>query len=146
MENKIFYSDSLANTYTIATNFCKELQVGNIIVLEGELGVGKTEFVRAICKNIGINDIITSPTFTLINKYNSEFANVYHIDLYRIKSRDELLWVGFQELFDTKDAIFFVEWAENSFGLMPIFNYKISIKHNDSQTTRIIEIATSYSK
>ena len=140
IKNKIFHSDSLDDTKHIASVFFEELQVGDVVVLEGELGVGKTEFVRAICKHLKIDDVITSPTFTLINQYESELANVYHIDLYRIKSRDELLKVGFQELFDIKNTIFFIEWAENSFGLIPTTNFKISIKHNNSETSRIIEI------
>ena len=140
MESKIFYSTSLDDTYNIASVFFKELKPGDIVVLEGDLGVGKTEFVRAVCNRFGINDVITSPTFTLINQYDSEFANIYHIDLYRIKTTNELLGLGFQELFENKKSIFFIEWAENSFDLIPKIDYKISIKHNDNETSRVIEI------
>ena len=140
MENKIFYSNFLDDTYNAAFDFFKELKVGNVVVLEGDLGVGKTEFVRAVCKNFDVDAIITSPTFTLINQYDTAFSSIYHIDLYRIKSKNELLGLGFQELFDDKNSIFFIEWAENSFDLIPKIDYKVLIKHNNSESSRVIEI------
>ncbi|MCL2039916.1 MAG: tRNA (adenosine(37)-N6)-threonylcarbamoyltransferase complex ATPase subunit type 1 TsaE [Bacteroidetes bacterium] len=138
--NRLFYSNSLEDTYSIAAAFSKELERGNVIVFEGDLGVGKTEFIRAICNFMGIESPITSPTFTLINQYFSDKFAIYHIDLYRIKSQNELLNMGFQELFDDKDSIFFIEWCENSFDLIPTIDYKISIKHNNTELSRIIEI------
>jgi tRNA threonylcarbamoyladenosine biosynthesis protein TsaE len=140
VDNKIFYSNSLSDTFNIALIFLKWLKVGDIVVLEGDLGVGKTEFVRVICNELGVDDVITSPTFTLINQYESEFASIYHIDLYRIKSCEELLYMGFQEFFDNMNSIFFIEWGVNSFGLLPRIDYKILFKHNDSETSRVIEI------
>ncbi len=137
---KLFYSNSLDDTYNIASTFSKELKEGNVIVLEGDLGTGKTEFVRAICNFIGVESVITSPTFTLINQHYSELFTIYHIDLYRIKSANELLNMGFQEIFDNKDSIFFIEWWENSFDLIPHIDYKISIKHNNNELSRTIEI------
>ena len=141
MGSKIFYSASLEDTYNIASIFFRELKKGNVIVFEGDLGVGKTEFVRAICNCLEIDEVITSPTFTLINQYQCSLANIYHIDLYRIKNRNELLELGFLELFENKNSIFFIEWAKNSFDLIPKIDYKISIKHNDSEESRVIEIA-----
>ena len=140
MKNRVFDSTSPEETYRIAATFFDELRIGNVVVLEGDLGVGKTEFVRAICRCLKVTDIVTSPTFTLINQYDSDITNIYHIDLYRIKNRDELLELGFVELFADNNSIFFIEWAENSFSLIPNIDYKISIKHNDNETTRIIEI------
>lgn len=140
MESRVFFSNSINDTYNISFAFFTELKIGDIVVLEGDLGTGKTEFVRAICNNFGVRNIITSPTFTLINQYESDFADIYHIDLYRIKNCNELLNMGFQELFDSNNSIFFIEWAENSFGLIPKIDYKISIKHNNSEESRIIEI------
>ena len=141
MEGKTFYSNSLDDTYNIASIFFNNLKTGDVVTLQGDLGVGKTEFVRAICNLLGTDAVITSPTFTLINQYESKFLqHIYHIDLYRIKNRNELLNMGFQELFDDKDSIFFIEWSENSFGLIPNIDYKISIKHNNNETSRIIEI------
>jgi len=137
---KIFYSASLDETYNIASIFFKELKAGDIIVLDGNLGVGKTEFVRAICKNLNISNVITSPTFTLINQYHCESFDICHIDLFRIKNKNELIGIGFQELFDGKNFIFFIEWAENSFDLIPEIDYKISIKHNDNENSREIII------
>jgi tRNA threonylcarbamoyladenosine biosynthesis protein TsaE len=136
----VFYSNSLNDTYNIASDFSKKLKQGDIIVLEGDLGVGKTEFIRAICNFMEVESLVTSPTFTLVNQYESELFHIFHIDLYRINTQNELLNMGFQELFDNEDSIFFIEWWENSFDLIPVINYKISIKHNNTETSRIIEI------
>ena len=101
--------NSLSETQNIATQFAKQIKTGTIIVLSGDLGVGKTEFVKTICTELGVNDVITSPSFTLINQYESDFANIFHIDLYRIVRQDELFDMGFYELFDTSNSIFFIE-------------------------------------
>ena len=143
-----FWVETLFETQRIALNFANKIQTGDIIVLSGDLGVGKTEFVKSICKELGVEDTITSPSFTLINQYkpnqsrfyNTGLATIFHIDLYRISRQNELNGLGFNELFDTPNAIFFIEWAENSYGMLPYVNWVIRIEHKDTEESRIIEI------
>jgi len=138
-------SNSLEETGQIAIEFSKQLKNGDIVVFNGDLGVGKTEFVKAICQQWNVEQAISSPTFSIINQYetfhSSEIRTIFHIDLYRIKNQKELIDIGFQELLYNSDAVFFIEWEENSFGIVAQFDYKITINICDeNENSREIEI------
>lgn len=138
-----FHSNSLQDTKRIAKQFANQLKVGDIVVLEGTLGAGKTEVVRAICEYLDVEEIVTSPTFTIINEYHTSDTNltIFHIDLYRIKSVDELVGIGFFDIMEQPNAIYFFEWAENAFGLLPSKNYKITLTpHLTQENVRTITI------
>ena len=90
-------------------------------VLYGEMGVGKTTLIQAICKELGSEDIITSPTFSLVNEYaisNSEGKFIYHFDFYRIKDIEEVYDLGYEEYFFSQNYCF-VEWPEKIEALLP---------------------------
>lgn len=145
MGKKIYTSNSLDDTKKIAIEFAKQLKIGDKIIFNGDLGVGKTEFVKAICLAFGVTETITSPSFTIINQYECRLLNkdinIFHIDLYRITKQSELIDMGFQEIMHTPDSIFFIEWAENSFGSITKFNYKITIDANFiNENVRTIKI------
>ncbi|MDR0927386.1 MAG: tRNA (adenosine(37)-N6)-threonylcarbamoyltransferase complex ATPase subunit type 1 TsaE [Ignavibacteria bacterium] len=144
MSDTTITSFSLSDTQQIALNFANALSIGDVVVFNGDLGVGKTEFIRAICEAMDVSQVVTSPTFTIINQYEGVFRNnditIFHIDLYRINKADELLELGFSELFDTPNALFFIEWAENAFGMLPEYQHKVTITPRENETERIIEI------
>jgi len=98
------------DTIEIAQNFAQELSGNEIILLYGELGAGKTLFVKSVAKKLKCHDEITSPTFTLMQTYQGKF-NIYHFDLYRIKNILELDNIGFFDYIE-KDGIKFIEWPE----------------------------------
>ena len=142
---QIFHSNSTEETREIAKNFALDLKMNDIVVFNGDLGVGKTEFIRTICQFFGVEQIVTSPSFTIINEYEcfhfNTYISIYHIDLYRIKKQLELIEMGFQEIVSIKNSIKFIEWAENSFDMLPTFNHKITITANsDNETSRTIQI------
>src|SRR5699024_5745971 len=94
-----YISQKEQDTINFAENFAKNLKVGDIIVLSGELGSGKTKFVQGVLKHFGLENEISSPTFTIVNEYNSEKINIYHFDVYRLADSDEFYAMGGDEYF-----------------------------------------------
>lgn len=103
-----YISNSLEETEKIAENFAKTLKSGDIVLLSGDLGAGKTQFTKGVAKGLGINDTIPSPTFTIMNSYENR---LFHFDLYRLHSFEELINVGAEE-FLYSNGISILEWPE----------------------------------
>ncbi|MBX3043443.1 MAG: tRNA (adenosine(37)-N6)-threonylcarbamoyltransferase complex ATPase subunit type 1 TsaE [Candidatus Kapabacteria bacterium] len=122
-------------TILAGINFARGLNQGNIIALTGELGAGKTEFVKGICEFYGVEEIVTSPTFTIINSYegfkSSGSFMIYHIDLYRINDQQELKEIGFEECLSDDTSIKLIEWAEKAEDRLREIDYLIEIKTDE---------------
>ncbi len=132
-----FIVKSLEETKKIAVNFAKEIKAGDVVILNGDLGAGKTTFTQFVLHYLGVKDVVNSPTFSIIKSYNGKFK-FYHIDAYRI-NLDEAIESGFDEILNEANAVFFIEWAENISALIPVTHKTINIKFvND--TTREISI------
>lgn len=116
-------------TKALADAFAKVLKAPMVVLLQGDLGAGKTTFVKKVVESLGSEDLVTSPTFTLMNTYNAKFP-IYHFDMYRLSSAEEANSVGFEEYFDKSrlDGVCFVEWPENVDGLINEIDYVIEIK------------------
>ena len=116
---KIFNTITMNHNETenLGFKFSKLISKGDIITLNGDLGSGKTTFVKGVLKGLSYNQEVTSPTYTLINEYNALY-NIIHIDCYREKKIDRWLNIGLMDYFET-DGIFFIEWAENIKDLLP---------------------------
>ena len=99
----------------------------DIICFYGEMGVGKTTLIKVICKELGIEDNVSSPTFSIVNEYISSLGDsVYHFDFYRIKDEEEALDMGYEEYF-FKNSLCFVEWPEKVSSLIPEEALKIKM-------------------
>ncbi len=110
-----------------ARHFLKETAGKKIIAFYGQMGSGKTTFIRALCHEMGVTDTVTSPTFTLVNEYRRPGSMpVYHFDFYRIKKITEVLDFGIEEYFDS-GAPCFMEWPELIEPLLPAETLRISI-------------------
>lgn len=122
---------NLEQTKDLANAFAKVLKPPMVVLLTGDLGAGKTTFVKDVVSALGCDVLVTSPTFTLLNTYNAKFP-VYHFDMYRLSSAEEAMNVGFEEYFDknTLDGVCFVEWPENVEGLINDVDYIIEIEKN----------------
>lgn len=105
-----FISKSEEDTINFANDFAKNLKVGDIIILSGELGSGKTKFTQGVLKYFGLENEISSPTFTIVNEYNTKNTNIYHFDLYRLSDIDEFYAIGGEEYLSNSICIF--EWGE----------------------------------
>ena len=107
----VFLSKSLKETRNFAKNFAKNLKSGQIFALIGEVGCGKTEFVRGVLEELSPQTSVSSPTFSIVNDYQTPNFTIYHFDFYRIKNTAELFETGFEEYL-SKDAVVFIEWAD----------------------------------
>ena len=139
-------SESEEETIAIGEQFALRLKRGDVAVLKGDLGVGKTEFVKGICQFLAVEDLVTSPTFSIINQYagvtpEGDAVKVYHVDLYRIESPDQLVEVGFDDMVFAHDAIKVVEWPENAGALLPEEYWQVTLEtHEDEDDVRDIRI------
>lgn len=107
-----YISNSAESTEKIAAEFAQGLKGGEIITLDGDLGAGKTAFVRGVACGLGITDRVVSPTFTIVNEYRHGSIPLFHFDVYRISSADEMYDIGWEDYINS-DGIVVVEWAVN---------------------------------
>ncbi|HAX49393.1 MAG TPA: tRNA (adenosine(37)-N6)-threonylcarbamoyltransferase complex ATPase subunit type 1 TsaE [Ignavibacteria bacterium] len=128
-------------TIDLGKQIASSLKSGDVISLYGDLGSGKTRLVKGICEGLGINNVVNSPTFIIVNEYSSEkFGNVYHFDLYRLKSEDEILAMGFEDYMNSR-GIVLIEWPRHAERLLPADSIKIHISHSvENENERWIKI------
>lgn len=113
-----FITHSYDETLQMAEKFAKTLKKGTVIGFLGDLGSGKTAFTTGFVKGLGIDANVSSPTFAICNDYISNNNRVYHFDMYRVESWEDLYSTGFFDYLDT-DAFILAEWSENVFGALP---------------------------
>lgn len=129
-----FVTRSEEETYAFAREFAENTRGGTVIALSGELGAGKTAFVKGFCAHFGCGDQVSSPTFTIINEYSGDLP-IVHCDLYRISRLEELHAIGFEELF-TNDQIVLIEWAERGYPLLPVPRIEMVAEHAGDSGSR----------
>lgn len=108
---KVYISESEKDTEEIGRSFAQNLRGGEVIAMYGDLGAGKTAFVRGLAKGLGIDAKVSSPTFTIVNEYPGEI-DLIHFDMYRLSSADELFDIGWEDYL-ARGAVCAVEWSEN---------------------------------
>ena len=131
-----YTSNSVDNTNIIAADLASKMHGGEIILLSGDLGAGKTTFTKAFCKALGVTDNVTSPTFTFMREYMGKFP-IYHFDMYRVTDEDELYELGLYEYLDSENGICLIEWNKFEDIQKPVININIT---RIDDTSRIIEI------
>ncbi len=136
--NKKLTLRSLEDTKNLSQAIAKEIlkrkdKSAFVVFLDGDLGTGKTTLVKEIIFALGIKEKVKSPTFTIIEPYELNNKNIYHIDLYRINDPNELEIIGLREYINESEAIIFIEWPEKSFGFLKKFDLKISLKHSSEK-------------
>ncbi len=123
-ETKKYISNSEIETENIALDFANSLKSGDFIAFYGDLGSGKTAFVRGLAKNLCPKAKVSSPTFSIVNEYTGERLSIYHFDVYRILDDDNLYSTGFYDYFD-RPGVIVVEWSENIPFAIPEKRYDI---------------------
>lgn len=114
----VFYVNSLEETTKIGFLLGKLVQPSDVICLTGDLGTGKTHITKGIAKGLGIEEHITSPTFTIVNEYDSGRLKFYHFDVYRVSDPDEIYAIGFDE-YIFSDGVSVIEWANYIEEILP---------------------------
>jgi tRNA threonylcarbamoyladenosine biosynthesis protein TsaE len=132
-----FSSTSSDETEAIAARLARSLVPGDVVTVSGELGSGKTTFVRGACRALGVTAPVTSPTYTIGHRYEGE-PDVSHLDLYRFTAVSQAEWGDLEPYFD--DAVVFVEWPEAARGGLPPVRAEVRLEHA-GETFRRITIA-----
>ncbi len=125
-------------TILFGEKLARSVGKGVVITLNGDLGAGKTHFVKGFAKGLGSTDLVTSPTFTLLNVYESGRVPLYHFDMYRLENLSEAQELGFDEYFnlDSLDGVVIVEWPEKVEGLINCPHIEIKIEKLGNQLRR----------
>ena len=138
-----YISNNINDTFDFSSMFAKKLKPSDIVCLIGDLGVGKTVIAKGIAKYFNVDTDVISPTFNILKIYdvkNSIIKRIYHYDLYRLKSINELYNIGFDEYISDSNAIHIIEWPEIAKELLPKNHYKVSIEYDKySPDKRIIK-------
>ena len=136
-----YTSHSEAETKEFAYNLASKLQIGDIVILSGNLGAGKTKFTEGFLKHFHLDNEISSPTFTIVNEYKNKDITIYHFDVYRLEDIDEFYAIGGEEYFSS--GICIIEWGDLIKEALPSDYIKISFeKDNSDENTRHLNIET----
>lgn len=146
MEYQIYTSTCEEDTYRLGVDLASELQPGDTVAFYGDLGSGKTEFIKGVCAGLNVRDLVSSPTYTIVNQYvgereRGEELNVYHIDLYRIETDRELYDIGLDETLAEHNAVKLIEWSEHADGILPPNRLEIRFEQLDDEDSRRIEVS-----
>ena len=135
-----FVAENLEDTRAFASQFASQLNRGDIVLLTGDLGAGKTTFVKAVAKELGYTGLVTSPTFTLLNEYSGSMP-IYHFDMYRLKSSSEAVESGLDEVLKNNDGVCFVEWPQKVAGILPekYIMLDITILGDNARKFRVVD-------
>lgn len=125
-------TNSAEETFALGEKIGKEANPGTVITLEGDLGVGKTVFAQGLAKGLGIDDAITSPTFTIVQVYEEGRLPLYHFDVYRIADPDEMYEIGFEDYFYGQ-GVTLIEWANLIDELLPANRTDITIEKDPAK-------------
>jgi tRNA threonylcarbamoyladenosine biosynthesis protein TsaE len=128
-------TDSAEETEAVAARLAARLRPGDVVAVSGELGSGKTTFVRGACRALGVTVPVTSPTFTIGHRYHGS-VDVSHLDLYRFSGTSPAEWGDLEPYFD--DAIVFVEWPEAGRGVLPEQSVSVLLEHAGADRRQIV--------
>ena len=142
MEIKEYYLADEQGTIEFGERIGQKLRGGEVVLLSGDLGVGKTHLTKGIVRGLGSSDIVTSPSFALVNSYVGRVP-IYHLDLYRLDKLEELEDIGFYDLC-AQGAVVIVEWADKFSAYMPADSIKIAMHRIENKTDRKISLEAKH--
>jgi tRNA threonylcarbamoyladenosine biosynthesis protein TsaE len=134
MEIKI---NDLEHIREAARQFISHIGDRRVFAFYGSMGAGKTTFIKAVCEELGVTDVVTSPTFAIVNEYTAaDGGSIFHFDFYRIKKLEEVYDMGYEDYFYS-DALCFIEWPELIDEVLPDDAVKVTIKENADGTRTV---------
>lgn len=139
----VFTTHKEHETMNLGREFAKsQLKIGDVVAVYGELGTGKTRFIKGICDGLGVREHVGSPTFTIVNEYPFPDGKVFHFDFYRVNSTAEIREIGFEEYL-TEDGVCVIEWADRAGGLLPERRIDVWMRFGAGESEREIRIDQS---
>lgn len=138
---RVIETSSEQETIDAGERFASTLVAGDVVALIGDLGSGKTRFVQGVARGLGVNNHVTSPTFTIIHEYAGGRLNVYHFDMYRMRMSRELDELGFDEYING-DGVCLLEWADMVWDRLPARTFEVCCELGANETQRTIIIRT----
>ncbi|MPM15971.1 tRNA threonylcarbamoyladenosine biosynthesis protein TsaE [bioreactor metagenome] len=135
----IYRSESELETERLAEALAKTLTPGAVVAFTGDLGAGKTAFVRGMARGLGIAQRVTSPTFTIVNEYEGGRLPLFHFDLYRLSGEDELFEIGWEDYL-RRGGVCAVEWSEVAPELLEEGCLRVDLRRNGEENIRLITI------
>ena len=130
---------SADETQALGKKLAESLRPGDVIAYFGDLGAGKTAFTRGIAEGLGVSEQVTSPTYTIVNEYLSGRLPLFHFDMYRLSSADDLFDIGWVDYLD-RGGVCAVEWSENVAEAMETGTIRVSIRREGDENSRVIGI------
>lgn len=123
---------SLDCIHEAAREFIKNMGTGHVFAFYGKMGAGKTTFIKAVCEELGVDEVITSPTFAIVNDYTSskDDSHIFHFDFYRIKKLEEVYDMGYEDYFYS-GSLCFIEWPELIEDILPGDAVKVTVTQNE---------------
>ncbi|MGN0852721.1 MAG: tRNA (adenosine(37)-N6)-threonylcarbamoyltransferase complex ATPase subunit type 1 TsaE [Kiritimatiellia bacterium] len=135
--NRQYEVTSVEETWAVARAFAAELEPGDVVCLEGDLGAGKTTFAQGLAAAVGARRAVTSPTFCLVVEHPADRFLLVHMDLYRLQDEDDVLTIGWEDYLARK-AVLLVEWPDRAGGLIPATAWHVAFALGETEEARAI--------
>ena len=139
MPSEQFITRSPEETEALGARLAGALEPGAVVAFTGDLGAGKTAFVRGLARGLGIRDRVTSPTFTIVNEYEGGRLPLFHFDLYRLGSADELFDIGWEDYL-ARGGVCAVEWSERMEELLEPGTIRVDLRRGEDESRRVITV------
>ena len=139
MPSQRFITNSPEETEALGARLARALEPGAVVAFTGDLGAGKTAFVRGLARGLGIPDRVTSPTFTIVNEYEGGRLPLFHFDLYRLGSADELFDIGWEDYL-ARGGVCAVEWSERMEELLEPGTIRVDLRRGEDEDRRVITV------
>ena len=139
MPSQRFITNGPEETEALGARLARALEPGAVVAFTGDLGAGKTAFVRGLARGLGIQDRVTSPTFTVVNEYEGGRLPLFHFDLYRLGSADELFDIGWEDYL-ARGGVCAVEWSERMEELLEPGTIRVDLRRGEDEDRRVITV------
>ena len=139
MPSQRFITNTPEETEALGARLARALEPGAVVAFTGDLGAGKTAFVRGLARGLGVQDRVTSPTFTVVNEYEGGRLPLFHFDLYRLGSADELFDIGWEDYL-ARGGVCAVEWSERMEELLEPGTIRVDLRRGEDEDRRVITV------
>lgn len=140
LREKRFRTRSVAGTLALGETLAEMLRPPKLVILRGEVGAGKTTLVKGIARALGAayEEDVTSPTFTLVHEYDGPKVHLFHLDLYRLETEEQIAVLGLEEMIAEPNALVLVEWGERFESVVKLADGEIAMEHGDGDERGLI--------